>query len=481
MRTQASILFYYNDTRVEVSDHRLLMPLAEFLRREVLLSGTKIVCSEGDCGACTVLVGYPEPNGKINYQSVNSCILPVFLLNGAHVITVEGVGTRENPHPVQKSMVEHFGSQCGYCTPGFITAMAGLAEQAIEEKKSIDAKKACHALTGNLCRCTGYEGIIQAATNLKLSPEHSLRKKYLNPSRDQELSQARQKSVNIELDTISIHLPVNLTEALELKKKHPDIRLVSGATDLSVLVNKGKQAYQKVLSLQQVQELHQIQKNKETVVVGSQVTIDQIENELVDVYPEFVRLLHIFASPQIKHRATLVGNVVNASPIADTIPFLMVTEAVICVEGLSGKRKIPICDFYLGYKKLNLNPDEIVTGIEIPKLQEDQKLRLYKASQRKDLDISSVTFAGILETQDKKISNLRLAFGGVGPTVIRLNQVEKKYIGQALTKETVQRLGEEVSGSINPLSDLRASKEYRYLLVKNFIHKFFDEISGGLA
>lgn len=483
MENRQNIITTINDQRIEVGAEKAFMPLATYLREERSLTGTKVVCAEGDCGACTVLLANEVgADGKLIFKSVNSCILPLYLIDGAQVVTVEGIKISEKElHPVQQSMVDSHGAQCGYCTPGFICAMAGMAEKCVSEDKEITEKKAKNFLTGNLCRCTGYRPIIEAAVNMDLSNMQLLKDRYHNPSWLAEMKKIRSHSLMMSFNQKSIFLPVSVKEAVAARAQDSELRIVGGSTDIGVVVNKGRLATPKTMALYHVEALRVISHDDQFISVGATVTLTEFEDYVEKFIPEFHKILHIFASPQIKNQATLVGNVVNGSPIADTIPFLMVSEALIVLESQDGIREVRISDFYLGYKKIDMTSAEIVTAIKIPRLLKTEALRLYKVSMRKDLDISAVTFAGMVEVENKIIKKARFALGGVAATVIRLKHIEAKVVGQDFSKAQFEAIAKELPQVITPLSDLRASKEYRMKLAQNFFLKFHNEISKGIV
>jgi xanthine dehydrogenase small subunit len=486
MKTTTSITTKINDQRFEIEGDKAFMPLGNFLRNEESLTGTKIVCAEGDCGACTVLIAKDVgPDGKLNFKAVNSCILPLYLIDGAQVITVEGVGKTDGMnvdlHEVQKKMVDCNGAQCGYCTPGFICAMAGVVEKFKTEGKAVTEKNAKNYLTGNLCRCTGYQPIIEAMTSVDMSKAELLRDRYHSSEWISEMRDIKERSVEMKFSDKSIFLPAKLSQALELKSSDTDIRMVAGSTDIGVVVNKGKLETPKTMALYHIEELRKITHDENFVVVGAAVTLTEFEDYIGKHFPEMARMLHIFASPQIKNQATLIGNVVNASPIADTIPFLMVSDAIIEIQKVSGSRELMIKDFYVGYKKLDLNPHEIVTRIKIPVLAKNEKVKLYKVSMRKDLDISAVTFAARVVFDKKKMTSVKIALGGVAATVIRLSEIEKNLRNQDFSEALFKQMGESLDAYIKPLSDLRASSQYRMLVAKNYFIKFAKEIAEDLG
>lgn len=482
MKTTNIITTKINNQRLEIGGDKAFMPLGNFLRNEENLTGTKIVCAEGDCGACTVLIAKEVgSDGKLNFKAINSCILPLYLINGAHVITVEGIGKTEGMdvdlHEVQKKMIDCNGAQCGYCTPGFICAMAGAVEKFKTDQVEITEKKAKNYLTGNLCRCTGYQPIVDAMTSVDLNKTELLKDRYHSPEWISEMKAIKERSVEMKFSDRSIFLPAKLSEALSAKEADTEIRLIAGSTDIGVVVNKGKISTPKTMALYHIEELGKISHDSKNILVGATVTLTEFEEYVEAHFPEMSRLLHIFASPQIKNQGTLIGNVVNASPIADTIPFLLVSDAVVELQNSQGSRDVVLKDFYIGYKKLNLDPSEIVTRIKIPITTKNEKTRLYKVSMRKDLDISAVTFAARVVFDGKKMTSVKIALGGVAATVLRLSDIEAQLTGKDFSVALFEDASASLGQYIKPLSDLRASSAYRMLVAKNYFLKFAKEIS----
>lgn len=483
MEKRNTITTVINNERITIEGTHAFMPLGNYLREEQNLTGTKIVCAEGDCGACTVLLAKGVgKDGKLKFQSVNSCILPLYLIDGAHVVTVEGIGessgVKVELSEVQQKMVDCNGAQCGYCTPGFICAMAGTVETFKSESKKLTEKNARNYLTGNLCRCTGYQSIIDAVTSVDFSKVELLKDRYHNPEWLKEMKRIQQSSVEMISGNRSLYLPTNLKEAITIKTREPEVRLVGGSTDIGVVINKGKLETPKAMALYHIEELNKITHDQTHMTVGACVSLSDFEKYCESHFSAMSHMLHIFASPQIKNQGTVVGNVVNASPIADTIPFLMVADAEVLIESAKGKRSVVLKNFYKGYKQLDLTVDEIVTAIKIPLIKKGETIKLYKASMRRDLDISAVTFAGFIRLEGDKISEVRIAYGGVAATVIRLSSLENGLTGQKFSQALFDQKSNELDNLISPLSDLRASKEYRMLVAKNFMKKFARELTA---
>jgi xanthine dehydrogenase small subunit len=460
-----SIKLNVNGKHYQVEGEDAFMPLADFIRYRVHLTGTKIVCAEGDCGACTILVARP---GEKRYQSINSCIGFVFQFHGSSIITVEGLQEKSELHPIQESMRKFHGSQCGYCTPGIICSLAQLTEDAVQDNFEITKQKTKNYLTGNLCRCTGYEPILDAATHTDLKQVQKLTERY--PTGKIKIKE----SVGIETVKKSVFIPTTLIEAVDFKNTHPDCRIVSGATDLGVLSNKGRWEVGKVMYLGLVKELKQLRKSKEYLEVGAAVSLEGLRQYCEQDFSEFAELLHVFASPQIKNAGTLVGNLANGSPIGDTIPFLLVADALIELVSVNGARTLNLNDFYLGYKTFAMKPGEVITKVLIPRSQ--NKIKLYKVAMRKDLDISAVTFAANVDIEAGKVKDIKLALGGVGPTVLRMKKIEKDLIGNDFSKENFQQAAVKIKDSISPFSDVRGSAAFRKQLCHNLMLKCFEEL-----
>ena len=483
--------FYLNGVRREVRGREALMMVADWLRKEAGLPGTKIVCAEGDCGACTVLRAFPRDTGAgqgpdgLRFESMNSCIATVAQMDGSHLVTVEGIQDGAELSPVQKAMMACHGSQCGYCTPGFVMALSAM----FERHDTADAKTACNYLTGNLCRCTGYQPIIDAAVSARASERHSVSRRYLDPDATAELVASRKTSVRITHDETVYFAPATLREAVTFAAQNPKCRILAAATDIGVQTNKGKPLPQTILSLHMIPELYAVKKSRGGITVGARVTLADLRRATEDVAPEFSRFLNLFASPQIKNVATLAGNIANASPIGDTLPFLLIAGGAVHVASRPGgkgpvrKRSIPMTELYRGYKQLSLEPGEIITHVSFDRTPAREFLRIYKVSQRKDLDISAVSGAFAITTSGsgsgRQITGARVAFGGVAATPVRMPDIEKALVGARLTADVIEQVAQLISRSLNPLSDVRGTAAYRKVLAANLFRRYGAEVLGG--
>lgn len=475
------IVIYINGQRREIRGKQVFMTLSDYLRYEKQLTGTKVVCAEGDCGACTVLVGAVKPQSmadEVQYQSINACIQFIHGLDCCHVITIEGLPENDQQlHPVQLAMVKAQATQCGFCTPGFVMAAAGM----MEVKNKVNKQQARNFLTGNLCRCTGYQSIINAMLDINHKNYSSIKTRYHSPQLHQDLLSHTETAVHIQHQNNSFDAPLDSVSAAQ-SLTTADHKLFASATDLGVQYNKGHWQQQCVVSLNLIEDLHHCEINPDSVRIGARVTLTQLEQTLKDVQPEWVEFIHIFASPQIKNNGTLVGNIANGSPIGDNLPFLLAINARLNIQGPNSNRTVNINDFYLGYRQLDLAENELITHVVIPNKPDNSYLKLYKVSQRRDLDISCVSSALMMVfDRDNKIKSVAIALGGVAATVLRLKTIEQSLVGQQLNEllhiDHIETTAELIAKQVTPMSDVRGSEAYRKLLVANLYKKFMGELS----
>lgn len=469
-----SVSFLLNGVRKEVSGKAAFLPLSSFLRYECGLTGTKVVCAEGDCGACTIMVAKWQPDAPPHYQAINSCIAMTFAMDGASLVTVEGLAGEKGLCEVQSSMVRNFGGQCGFCTPGFVMAIANMYEQNSEPT----LQNAKNYLTGNLCRCTGYTPILKAALDVDVN-RHVLVRDQFPPER---FSEDLRSGVRIVAGDAEYFAPATIQEACRYKAENSDAVLFSGSTDLGVQFNKGHLTPRRILSLHLVPELYvrsiSGQGAERLAHVGARVTLAEFQQLIAKEIPSLDRFLNIFASAQIKNAATLVGNLANASPIADMTPVLMALDAEVHIQGRGGLRVTKLQNFYLGYKKIDLGPGEIITKISFKIPENNQTLENYKVSQRRDLDISTVNASFNFRMNGNKVASAKIALGGVGATTLRMNQIEKAIEGTELNEAKIEEIKQLIVAGIKPLSDLRGSSAYRSLLAANLFERFAREQLG---
>ena len=564
-------LIYLNGVRREIRGREALMMLGDWLRKEAGLTGTKIVCAEGDCGSCTVLRAFPDlaahahvdvrvqggvkvganvgaivgadhatRSAPLEFEAMNSCIVTVAQMDGSHIVTVEGMQCGDELSPAQVAMKQCHASQCGYCTPGFVMAISAMLEKhgdangtranvasdsgaraniasdsgrrenvashgGADAAQQIDAKMAANYLTGNLCRCTGYAPIVEAALTVRATEKHSVAGRYSNTTAIADALNTATKSLLIEHDGIKLFAPVSLREAVTFAAQNPGFKVLAAATDMGVQTNKGKPLPRALLSLHLVNELYEAKRTRTGIVVGARVTLAQLRRLCETSAPELASFLNLFGSPQIKNVATLVGNIANASPIGDTLPFLLIADAVVHVTSRPGgkgpihKRNIEFTDLYVGYKKLALTPGEIITHVSFNVTDSKELLRLYKVSQRKDMDISAIsgafsmtmtgrvkssavnttTHAGARKTKSPPhVVSARIAYGGVAATPIRMPEIEAALVGD-FTMQKAQAVAHMIASAITPLSDVRGSAAYRRVTAAKLFMRYASEVLNG--
>lgn len=475
MRDRVSL--FVNKHRYEIRGDAAFASLTDFLRQHCELTGTKVVCAEGDCGACTVLVGEPDGDG-MRYQTVDACIQFLYQLDGRHVVTVEGLKRGqcdEELHPIQRAMVDCHGSQCGFCTPGFVMALAGRAELAARGQRT-DPRL---SLTGNLCRCTGYVSILDASAKAEAEGGPTIAHLYPTATIARELRESAAPALHLKTPTRQFFAPDSLATAVEFKSQTPDAVIVSGGTELGVIRNKLGIEPANLLSLTRIAELNELTTNDREAMIGANVTWTELEDWSRDALPEFYKIAIRFGSPQIRNVGTLVGNVVNGSPIADSLALLLVMDAELLLTGPGGVRQVKVADFYKGYKVKDLARDEIVTQIRLPLPERDDVLKCYKVSRRNDLDIATFGAAIRIRRAGEVISRASIAYSGVAATVVRLPKTEEFLKGKRFTQSVFAEAGTIARGEITPIDDVRGSRDFRWTLAETILSKFFAETSVG--
>lgn len=472
------VIFYLNGKRYEANANESSMMLSDFLRYHQGLTGTKVVCAEGDCGACTILKSFND-NGTTKFLAINSCILLTALLDGESIITVEGLKNEQSLNCVQESLVKNHGSQCGFCTPGFVMAISGLIEKKIHQQSlEISKQEAKNAITGNLCRCTGYEPILNSVLDIRVEKESSLKERFLNDQILDELKRINHSSLHLKSEDFEFFSPDSLPDALKFLSENSNVYILGAGTDLGVVHNKRKIKLNKILSLKKIKELSGIQNNGKEIIIGSNVTLDQFRSYIYQYVPEFSTYLAVFASPQIKHSATVVGNIATASPIGDTSPvFLALESSVLVADGIQIK-EIEIKDFFISYRKINLSKNELITGIKFKIPQKDSYLKCYKISNRKDLDISSVNLSINLNRHDdnKRIKDIVIAAGGVAAIPQRFFKTEDFLKDKEINSKNLADALGILHSEYTPLTDLRASSSYRRIILEKTFMRFFSDL-----
>ncbi len=430
--------------------------LLDWLREDRGLTGTKEGCNEGDCGACTVMV-----SDKDGAKALNSCILFLPQLHGKAVRTIEGAsGPNQEPHPVQQAMVDLHGSQCGFCTPGFVMSMvAGHANGATDHDTQ---------LAGNLCRCTGYAPIIRAA---QAAEPHPVPKWVTN---DQSFSCSEiPRGEAAGRGAEPPFLPETADELAALYAEYPDATLIAGATDVGLWVTKQLRDLDPVIFLSRCEDLKQITITEDEIRFGAMVDMNRMGEALADHHPSYAEMIRRYASVQVRHAATVGGNIANGSPIGDNPPALIALGATLHLRKGDTRRSIPLEDFFIDYGKQDRAPGEFVEAVSFPR--QPDRLKTYKLSKRFDQDISAVCGCFNITVSDGTVTQARIAFGGMAGTPKRSTHVEAALVGKPWKRETIESAQSAFADDYSPLTDMRASATYRLETAKAMLERYFLE------
>jgi xanthine dehydrogenase small subunit len=440
------------------------------------LTGAKEGCAEGECGACAVLVARPDGEGTTTWTAVNACLMPAATLDGQELVTSEGLADGECLHPVQQEMAIRGGSQCGYCTPGFVCSMA--AEYYRSDRRPIGesgTEPECgpngfelHALSGNLCRCTGYRPIRDAAYAVgSPTPDDPLARR-----REQPAPTARPTRF-VDRDGEFVR-PADLSEALELLVSRPDATLVAGATDWGVDVNLRGSRSPFVVAIDRLEELRTFDLHDDTIELGAAVTLSEIERRLAGRIPLLDHMFPQFASRQIRNGATLGGNLGTGSPIGDAPPVLLALDAAVVLASSNGEREVPLTAYFTGYRTSVRRPDELIRAVRIP-LPLAEITAFHKIAKRRFDDISSVAVGFALDVTDGVVTRAGIGLGGIAATPVRATATEAALVGQPWTETTVRRAAEVMAAEGTPLDDHRASARYRAAVLSQSLLRLYAE------
>lgn len=454
--------FQLNSRPVDLTGCDPTESLLRWLKRH-RLAGTKEGCADGDCGACTVALLQPDDTGGGRAVAVNSCLLPLGTLPGREVVTVEALGDTESTlHPVQRALVDCAGSQCGYCTPGFVMSLfAGYYAGELDDSTT----------EGNLCRCTGYRPIRAATTQLGTTP----------PTDDDPFRARLCEPVALPSGALGDWFsPTTLTEALALKSAHPHAVWVGGATDLGVELSHGKPVASAFIALDRIMELQTFDIATAQVRIGAGLPLSRIESALAGLFPALDQMLPWFAARQVRNRATFGGNLGTASPIGDLLPVLLALDAVVHLRGPAGARDVAIADYFLDYRKTARQTNELIVAVTLPRRTRADAMAgaqhlggAYKVAKRQTDDISIVAAAfDLVIDADSRVVQARLAYGGVAAIPRRARQVEEFLVGRVLDAQTIDAATTQLRTAFEPLSDHRASAGYRRALCANLFAKF---------
>jgi xanthine dehydrogenase small subunit len=477
MALRRTLRFSLNDRTVTLSAVGATDMLLDHLRLDQSLRGTKEGCAEGDCGACTVLVGRIGANGLV-YEPVNACIRPLATVDGCHVVTVEHLrGADGGLHPVQRAMVDHHGSQCGFCTPGIVMALYALwMEHPHPREPQIE-----RALQGNLCRCTGYAPIIRAALAMgdygTTDP--------LIEERAQVSATLRDWQDSARVDIAKGHsraiLPASVDDLAHVLQDHPEARIIAGATDVGLWVTKFLRDLPLAVFIGHLDELRAVVETDDALHIGAMVSYEQARAPLLAHFPHMARYWDRIAGWQVRAMGTLGGNIANGSPIGDTPPPFIALGARLVLRHGDKHREMPLEDFFLDYGKQDRAPGEFVQTIILPKPAPGTLHAAYKLSKRRDEDISAVAAGFSITVKAGAITAARVAFGGMAATPKRARHAEAALTGQPFTLETLQTAANTLPQDFTPLSDMRASADYRMRAAQNLFTRFWHESQGTAA
>ena len=467
------IKFIYRDRIVEIKNPNSNETLLNYIRTKLKKTGTKEGCAEGGCGACTVVLGELK-DSKMNYSSVNSCITFLPTLHGKQLILVEDLLLTDGSlHPVQEAMVNYHGSQCGFCTPGFVMSLFSM----FKNHSKINDNLIKDTISGNLCRCTGYQPIIKAAKSLNKKNKNDQFTKNKNNS-IKLLKKINNESIIIYRDGKKYFAPRYVQELKKILKKNINANLLSGGTDLSLNVTKERQDIESIIYMNSIEELNYIKNTNEYIEVGASTPLIKIENYIEKYYSDFTSILKRYGSVQIRNVATMAGNIATASPIGDTLPLLLALDAKIVLRSIKKTKILDLNNFFIDYRKTKLKKGQFIDSIRIP-LFPKNIFKAYKISKRFDDDISSVCASFNLEMKNKKIKNIRIAYGGMSSIPKRAKYCEKILSNSTITEQTINKAKEALERDFKPISDMRASAKYRMMVAKNLLHKCFLEVASN--
>lgn len=463
--------FLLNGTRIKVASQSPTTTLLDFLRLERRLTGTKEGCAEGDCGACTVSVGEMR-NGEVIHAAVNACILFLPMLAGKSVLTADGiVGPEGQLHPCQQAIVDTHGSQCGFCTPGFSMSLYA----AWRNGTKTDLNTINDTLAGNLCRCTGYGPLIEAARVTQKAPVPAWETRRLADELATLRDMTQAGSIGFTVDSQTCLMPATLDDLADACLRFPQATIVAGATDVGLWVTKKFRFLDNVIFINRVKGFREIESTSAGLRISAGASYSDAIQTITDLYPDFAEVVRRIGSTQIRNSGTIGGNVANGSPIGDTPPALIALGAVLTLRKGAARRQVAIEDFFLAYGKQDREPGEFLESILIPPLDNPQQLRCYKLSKRFDQDISALCGCFNITVNAGQVTEARIAFGGMAGVPKRAAAVEAALRGQPLTEAVIRQAMAALEQDFAPLSDMRASSAYRLKAAQNLLLKYHLE------
>jgi len=468
--TSNFVSFIHRDRIVKIKNPDPNETLLNFIRTKFKKTGTKEGCAEGGCGACTVVLGELK-NNEVNYRAINSCITLLPTVEGKQLILVEDLISKNGTlHPVQEAMVKCHGSQCGFCTPGFVMALFSMFKKYSNFKDDVIKD----SIAGNLCRCTGYKPIIKAAKSLKSKNKNDDFSKNIKNT-IKLLKIINNKSIKIFKKDKKYFAPRDVLELKKILKKNTNTNFLSGGTDLSLSITKERKDINSIIYMSSISELNYIKNNNKYIEVGASTPLIDLEHYIKKYYPDFTKILKRYGSPQIRNVGTIAGNIATASPIGDCLPLLLSLNAQVNLQDLKKTQILFLDNFFINYRKTKLKKGQFIHSIRIPLLKKNT-FKAYKVSKRFDDDISSICAAFNLEVVKNKIENVRIAYGGMAAIPKRAIFCEKILLKSLINEETINKAKQALEKDFKPISDMRASGLYRMQVAKNLLEKCCIEI-----
>jgi len=479
-----TVRFVLDGRIVEAQGERRTTTVLDYLREQLQRTGTKEGCAEGDCGACVVVVGELNAAGNaVDYVPVNSCIQLLPTLDGKSVKTIESLKKADGSlHPVQDEMIKCHGSQCGFCTPGIVMSLVNL----VQVLPSPSRQQITDALSGNLCRCTGYNPIIDAAFKAVEKKSELMLEDHADVALLQEIQRAKTPTLTLDGDILvqpvvrtkkgnEFVSPATVAEVADYLLKNPTTTLLAGSTEIGLQVNKKFSRPEHIMYLGNVAELRQVTETAKAWRMGAAVSLTQVETLIAQAYPDFAEVLRRFGSPPIRSTATLAGNIANGSPIGDSMPCLMALGASLVLRRGDKKRQVLLENFYTGMKQNVLQAGEFIEAVDLPKPVMGQIFRAHKVSKRFEQDISATCAAISYTLKGGQLSDVKLAYNGLAPSPCRAPQLEAVLEGKAPSDVKAADLDAAITASFTARDGLRATWAYRALVARNLVIDFIEE------